>query len=45
MDETTILLLFSIPYFIDLFSGIFCLRFLIELSDLDEERENFKNKK
>ena len=43
MNETTLLLLLSIPYFIDLMSGIFCFKFLLLLSDLDEERERPEN--
>lgn len=43
MDETTILLLLSIPYFVDLMAGIFCFRFLLELSELDEEREKINS--
>ncbi len=43
MNETTLLLLLSIPYFIDLMSGIFCFKFLLLLSDLDEEREKPDN--
>ena len=39
MNETTIILLLYIPYFIDFMSGCFTYRLSIELLDLDEERE------
>ena len=44
MNETTIILLLSIPYFIDFMSGCFTYRLSIELLDLDEEREKDNQK-
>jgi hypothetical protein len=39
MNETFILLLLSVPYYVDLVAGIFTFRFIKEIMELDEERE------
>ena len=38
MNETYILLLLSIPYYIDLVTGIITFGFIKEIMELDEER-------
>ena len=39
MSETMIMLGLSFPYYVDFFAGIVLFKFLIEIVDLEEERE------
>ena len=39
MNETNIILLLSIPYYIDFISGCFTYKLSIEIIELDEDRE------